>query len=45
VRAILLFVVIALACGCRLYFWAGEHELTLPPEPKESMEATPTPST
>lgn len=29
-----------LAGGCRLYFWAGSHQLTIPPEP----EPTPTPT-
>jgi hypothetical protein len=28
-----------LGAGCHLHFWAGEHELTIPPQ-----AATPTPS-
>jgi hypothetical protein len=34
--AVVLFAAV-LAAGCRLYLWAGSHELTIPPE------ATPTP--
>ncbi|MBI2962391.1 MAG: hypothetical protein HYY35_01435 [Deltaproteobacteria bacterium] len=30
----------ALAGGCRLYLWAGSHELVIPPH----AEATPTPA-
>lgn len=33
-------VAAALVGGCRLYFWAGSHELAIPPEP----EATPAPT-
>ena len=36
-----LLLALLLAGGCiRFYFWAGDRELTLPPEP----EATPTPA-
>jgi len=40
-RPIFLLVLLAamLGGGCHLHFWAGEHEVTIPP-----MAATPTPS-
>jgi len=38
--AIALFLLLA-AGGCRLYFWAGDHELAIPPEPTPT--ATPAP--
>lgn len=37
---IALMVAAALAGGCRLYLWAGSHELVIPPQ----AEATPTPA-
>lgn len=42
-EAIMLLIAACLAAGgcVRLYFWAGEHELTVPPEPEK--ETTPTP--
>ncbi len=29
--------------GCRLYFWAGSHELTIPPAPSETPSSRLTP--
>jgi hypothetical protein len=34
-------VLIALAAGCRVFLWAGDHELAIPPLP----EPTPSPTT
>jgi hypothetical protein len=34
------FAAAALCAGCRLYLWAGSHELAIPP----AAESTPTPS-
>jgi hypothetical protein len=41
--ALLLLTGALAAAGCRMYLWAGSHELTFPPVASDSAEPTPTP--
>jgi hypothetical protein len=42
IAMVLLATALATA-GCRMYLWAGSHELTFPPASGEAPEPTPTP--